>query len=389
MTNIAKKIGIIGGGQLGRMMILAAKHMGFTFIVLDPTPNCPAGNVADEQIVADFEDEAAIRRLADACDVVTYEFEHINADALKRLEAEGKAVYPTAKSLALIQNKLTQKTVLQRHGLAVPKFMPVTALADIEAAAEELGLPMLLKACTGGYDGKGNFLLHDTKEIPLGFAALGGGSLPLMAEAFFPFTMEISVLACRGVHGEIVVYPVAENIHRDNILDETHVPARISQKTTEDAMELARRVMEVFQGVGMFCVEMFVGPDGRVAVNEVAPRPHNSGHYTIEACVTSQFMNHIRAVSGLPLGDASLLSPCVMRNLLGEGQSGPAQVLGADDALSVPGVSLHIYGKAVSKPKRKMGHLTALASTAAEAEARAAKAFEVLHIQGAAPAKGR
>lgn len=382
-ANIHKKIGIIGGGQLGQMMILEAKKMGFYITVLDPTLNCPAHTIVDEHIVADFEDEKAIRLLAEKSDVVTYEFEHINAQVLKQLEAEGKKVYPTATSLEIIQNKFTQKSLLKKDGIPVPDFMAVSSPAEILAAGKEYGFPLMLKACTGGYDGKGNYVVKNENDCENGYKELGGGILPLMAEKFYPFIMEISVLACRAINGDIKVYPVAENIHKDSILDKTRVPASISAKTTENAMNLAKRVMEVFEGVGMFCVEMFVDKDGNVAINEVAPRPHNSGHYTIEACVTSQFEQHIRAVSGLPLGDPSLVRPVVMRNILGEeGSSGKAVVEGADEALAIPGVTLHVYGKETSKPKRKMGHLTATAATLEEAEKNADMAKDFIKIKG-------
>lgn len=382
-ANIHKKIGIIGGGQLGQMMILEAKKMGFYITVLDPTLNCPAHTIVDEHIVADFEDEKAIRLLAEKSDVVTYEFEHINAQVLKQLEAEGKKVYPTATSLEIIQNKFSQKSLLKKDGIPVPDFMAVSSPAEILAAGKEYGFPLMLKACTGGYDGKGNYVVKNENDCENGYKELGGGTLPLMAEKFYPFIMEISVLACRAINGDIKVYPVAENIHKDSILDKTRVPASISAKTTENAMNLAKRVMEVFEGVGMFCVEMFVDKDGNVAINEVAPRPHNSGHYTIEACVTSQFEQHIRAVSGLPLGDPSLVRPVVMRNILGEeGSSGKAVVEGADEALAIPGVTLHVYGKETSKPKRKMGHLTATAATLEEAEKNADMAKDFIKIKG-------
>ena len=382
-ANIHKKIGIIGGGQLGQMMILEAKKMGFYITVLDPTLNCPAHTIVDEHIVADFEDEKAIRLLAEKSDVVTYEFEHINAQVLKQLEAEGKKVYPTATSLEIIQNKFSQKSLLKKDGIPVPDFMAVSSPAEILAAGKEYGFPLMLKACTGGYDGKGNYVVKNENDCENGYKELGGGTLPLMAEKFYPFIMEISVLACRAINGDIKVYPVAENIHKDSILDKTRVPASILAKTTENAMNLAKRVMEVFEGVGMFCVEMFVDKDGNVAINEVAPRPHNSGHYTIEACVTSQFEQHIRAVSGLPLGDPSLVRPVVMRNILGEeGSSGKAVVEGADEALAIPGVTLHVYGKETSKPKRKMGHLTATAATLEEAEKNADMAKDFIKIKG-------
>ncbi len=380
--NIHKKIGIIGGGQLGQMMILEAKKMGFYITVLDPTLHCPAHSIVDEHIVADFEDEKAIRLLAEKSDVVTYEFEHINADVLEQLENEGKKIYPTAKSLKIIQNKFSQKTLLKSDGIPVPDFMAVSSVDDIKNAGNEYGYPFMLKSCTGGYDGKGNHLVKNASDCENAFNSLGGGKLPLMAEKFYPFTMEISVLACRAINGDIKVYPVAENIHEDSILNKTKVPAAISDETTKNAMNLAKRVMEVFDGVGMFCVEMFVSPNGDVAINEVAPRPHNSGHYTIEACVTSQFEQHIRAVSGLPLGDPSLIRPAVMRNILGEGPSGKAIVTGADECLSVPGVTLHVYGKETSKNKRKMGHLTATANTLEEAEKNADLAKSFIKITG-------
>lgn len=383
MKNIEKKIGIIGGGQLGKMMIQEAKKMGFYITVLDPTLKCPAHTLVDEHIVANFDDETAIRLLASKSDVITYEFEHIGADILETLENEGVKVYPTAKSLKIIQNKYTQKSLLLKNNIPMPEFISVETPNDIKNAGEKYGYPFLLKSCTGGYDGKGNFVVHNENEINEGFKALGSGKIPLMAEKFFPFTMEISVLACRGINGEIEVYPVAENIHHDNILFETRVPANISEETSKKAMELAKSVMEIFEGVGMFCVEMFVDKDGNVALNEVAPRPHNSGHYTIEACMTSQFEQHIRAVSGLPLGSSKLIMPTIMRNILGEeGFNGNATVEGADEALSIKGVYLHIYGKEKSVPKRKMGHLTVISDTLEEASEKAKKAYDFIKIKG-------
>lgn len=383
MENIHKKIGIIGGGQLGQMMILEAKKMGFYITVLDPTLDCPAHTIVDEHIVANFDDKEAIRLLAKKSDVVTYEFEHIDAIALKELEYEGVSIYPTAKSLEIIQNKYTQKILLKENKIPVPDFIQVNDVNDIINAGENFGYPFLLKSCTGGYDGKGNFVVHSKDEADKGFKVLGNGKLPLMAERFFPFIMELSVLACRGINGEIEVYPVAENHHIDNILFETKVPAAISSETTKNAMDLAKNVMKIFDGVGMFCVEMFVDKNGNLAINEVAPRPHNSGHYTIEACITSQFEQHIRAVSGLPLGSAKLTSPVSMINLLGEeGYTGKTIVSGADDCLNIKGVTLHIYGKSQTKPKRKMGHITAIGKTVDEASMIAKQAYKCIKIIG-------
>jgi 5-(carboxyamino)imidazole ribonucleotide synthase len=383
MENIQKKIGIIGGGQLGKMMILEAKKMGFYVTVLDPTEKCPAHCLVNEHIIADFDDKEAITLLAEKSDVVTYEFEHIDADTLTTLEEKGKKIYPTAKSLKVIQNKYTQNVLMRDNGLPVPEFCHIASLKDLQEAGKQYGYPFMLKTCTGGYDGKGNFCVGSAEEITEAYSALGEGRIPLMAERFFPFIMEISVLACRGISGEIQIYPVAENIHQDSILSETRVPAHISAQTTQKAMDLAKRVMEIFEGVGMFCVEMFVDADGNVAVNEVAPRPHNSGHYTIEACVCSQFEQHIRAVTGLPLGSPELLQPVVMRNLLGEeGYQGKAVICGADKVLSIAGASLHIYGKEESKPKRKMGHITVIANKLEDAIKNAEKAKESIRILG-------
>ncbi|MBQ8940857.1 MAG: 5-(carboxyamino)imidazole ribonucleotide synthase [Firmicutes bacterium] len=377
---LSKRIGIIGGGQLGQMMALEAKKIGFYLIILDPTPDCPAHSVTDEHIVAGFEDKAAIKQLADKCDLITYEFEHINTEILLQLENEGYKIYPTAKSLKVIQNKLTQKETLLEHSLPVPDFMGINCMDDMYKAGEKYGYPYMLKACTGGYDGKGNAVVHSKDETAERYNELGGGTLPLMAERMVDFKMETSILACRGLNGQVVIYPVGNNIHKDSILHETIVPADIPDTAAKKATECAKKVMEVFSGIGMFCVEMFITKDNDVLINEIAPRPHNSGHYTIEGCITSQFENHIRAITGLPLGDTSLIRPSVMVNLLGEG-SGKARVYGLYEALSVPGAFVHIYGKSQTKPKRKMGHITLTADTPKLALERAEEAFGKITIK--------
>lgn len=378
-----KKIGIIGGGQLGKMMIQEAKKMGFYVTVLDPTLNCPAHTLVDEHIVAGFDDETAIVELANKSDVVTYEFEHIDADTLEKLENNGFEIYPTSKSLKIIQNKYTQKTVLKDNNIPVPEFMQIENTVNIAEAGNKYGYPFVLKTCTGGYDGKGNCIVHSYDEISNSYRILGNGSIPLMAEKFIDFNMEVSILACRDRNGNMAVYPVGENIHVDNILFETKVPATISTITSELAMNIAKDVLNVFKGVGMFCIEMFVTNNGNVLVNEIAPRPHNSGHYSIEGCITSQFEQHIRAITGLPLGDTSLIRPTVMINLLGEFDSeGKAVVLGAERALSISGVKLHIYGKEKSVPKRKMGHITVTANSLELAIKRAEEAKSYIKIIG-------
>ena len=370
MVNILnKKIGIIGGGQLGKMMIAAAKQMGFWVAVIDPAKDCPCHSISDFHIVASFNDEKAIKELAGLCDVITYESEHINSEALIDLEKNhGTLIYPSPSSLKIIQNKFDQKTELYKQGISVPEFMLVESKDVFSEAGNKLGYPFMLKSVTGGYDGKGNFLISSPDDFDEAYKALGSGSLKLMAEKFVDYEMEISVIACRAVCGDIKIFPVGKNTHKNSILDETLVPAPIDQSTITAAMDMAHKVMGVFEGVGTFCVEMFVDKSGNVSVNEVAPRPHNSGHYTIEACVSNQFEQHIRAICGLPLGDCSLIRPAVMRNILGEeGCDGPALVEGVMECLAVKGAKLHIYGKSHTKPRRKMGHITVTADTAEEA----------------------
>ncbi len=377
-----QKIGIIGGGQLGKMMILEAKKMGFYVTILDPTKKCPAHSIADQHIVADFDDREAIRKLAQKSDLITYEFEHIGVEPLKELEAEGYKIYPTARSLEVIQNKYHQKNVLKEDQIAVPNFKKVSSLEDIKEAAEEFGYPLMLKSCTGGYDGKGNALIDSQSEVESAFQELGLGKSTLMVEKYIPFKKEISIIAARGLTGEMKVYPAGENDHQDNILYETKVPAQISAELQVEAEEFAKEVLKVFEGIGIFCVEMFVTEDNQLLVNEIAPRPHNSGHYTIEGCVTSQFEQHIRAITALPLGDTTLVRPAVMRNILGSGKEGKAEIVGLDPALAVEGVKVHIYQKTISRPGRKMGHLTVTANNLEAAAERALEASQLIEIKG-------
>jgi 5-(carboxyamino)imidazole ribonucleotide synthase len=361
---ISKKIGIIGGGQLGKMMLNEAKKMGIYTVVLDPSKECPACSLTDELIVANFDDKAAMIELAKKVDVITYEFEHISTEVLKELEASGYVIYPSVHSLEIIQNKYNQKMRMKEYDIPLGEFLKVNSLEDIKEIAKGFGYPLMLKSALGAYDGKGNSLIRSEADVEESYKELGGGSLPLYAEKFVPFIKEISVLCTRGIDGEIAVYPVAENIHKDSILFETSVPAVITADEQNKALKIAKDVCQAFEGVGMFCVEMFLTNEGEVLVNEVAPRPHNSGHYTIEACVTSQYENHLRAVLGMPLGDTSLLRPVVMRNILGEeGYDGEAKVVGVLETLSIPEVHLHIYGKRYTKPKRKMGHVTVTGKT--------------------------
>ena len=377
-----QKIGIIGGGQLGKMMILEAKKLGFYVTILDPTKSCPADSIADEHIVADFDDSKAIRELAEKSDLITYEFEHIDVKVLKELESEDYKVYPTARSLEIIQNKYHQKTLLKENQIAVPDFIKVNEPEDIKDAGKEFGYPLMLKSCTGGYDGKGNAVINNEVEIDKALTELAGGKTPLMAERYIPFKKEISIIAARDLKGGMRVYPTGENDHQDNILFETRVPADISVELKNKAESLAKEVLEVFAGIGIFCVEMFVTENDQLLINEIAPRPHNSGHYTIEGCVTSQFEQHIRAITSLPLGDTSLLRPAVMRNILGSGKEGKSEIIGMEQALAVEGVKVHIYQKTLSRPGRKMGHLTVTADSLGKAIEQALEASQLIEIRG-------
>lgn len=360
------KIGIVGGGQLGKMMILEGKRLGYYFAILDPTKNCPANSIADEHIVAGFDDLEAIQELAKRVDVVTFEFEHIDVKALQILEVSGHKVYPSSETLLHIQNKYVQNQWLEKHGIPIPTYIQINRLEDIEEAGNSLGYPIILKTCTGGYDGKGNAVIRTKDEIDQAYHILGGGRFPLMVEEFVPFEKEVSILVCRSTNGDVKVFPVSENVHVNSILDETTVPATISETTNKEAMVIAKQAIEAFNGYGMFCIELFITIDGRVLVNEIAPRPHNSGHYTIEGCYTSQYENHIRAILGQPLGDTTLIRPSAMKNLIGD-HNGIACVKGLSEAYNHPGVKVHIYGKEKVATGRKMGHITATAPTVEEA----------------------
>jgi 5-(carboxyamino)imidazole ribonucleotide synthase len=373
------RIGIIGGGQLGKMIAHEARRMSFKVIVLDPTDGCPASRIADRQIVADFKDEKAILQLADESDVLTYEIELANSSALKRLEAKNYPVRPTPETLRIIQNKFRQKSFLRERGVAVPDFKLVGSQDGLRSAADEFGLPLMVKACEDSYDGRGNFLAKTRSHIPDAFRYFS--EREIMAERFVPFTKEISVMVARNPQGQVESFPVAENIHKDNILDMTIVPARISRKVELKAKKLAEKAMNALQGAGIFGIEMFLTKSGNVLLNEIAPRPHNSGHYSNEACSISQFEQHLRAILDLPLEKPRLLCPAAMINILGpRGWEGEYRVTGLDRMASIPGVKLYIYGKHTSKPQRKMGHITATGSTVDEAMRRARRARTAIQI---------
>ena len=351
-------IGIIGGGQLGRMMALSAKAQGFRIAVLDPTEDCPCGQVADITINGDYDDIEAIQRLAKVSDVITYEFENIDAECLQWLD-ENTYVPQGVKLLEITQDRIKEKEAIQNAGVEVAPYAVIEKKADIDHQIKELGLPAVLKTARGGYDGKGQFVIRNEKEVTEAALLLQAGTCVL--EKWVPFEKEISVIVCRNANGETAVFPVGENIHRENILHETIVPARISKKAEEAAIEKAIQLAQSFQLVGTLAVEMFITSDD-LYVNELAPRPHNSGHYSIEACETSQFEQHIRAVCNWPLANTELLKPAVMVNILGEHQDGVIEKIP-----KVKDWKVHLYGKKEAKLKRKMGHVTLLRASIDEA----------------------
>lgn len=376
-----KKIGIIGGGQLGKMMIQEANKLNVKTVILDPTADCPAHEIADEHIVASFYDRQAMRQLAESCDVCTYEFEHIDANFLLELCEEGYEIHPHPAILKTIQNKYRQKEFLKKYGIPMSQYEIVTNLTDIHKATRKFGFPLMLKACEGGYDGKGNEIIRNREDIEKAFLALGAGQVPLMVESFVHFTKELSVLVARGEEGTVQSYSVAENEHVNSILRRTIFPAHIEEKVSDEAKRISEKIVEVLGGRGLFCVELFLDEQGQLLLNEVAPRPHNSGHCTIEACVTSQFEQHIRCVSGLPLGSVKVVQQAVMHNVIGETE-GIAMYEGVPELLRVEGAHLHIYGKEQVKKGRKMAHITVCGKTRDRLLDKAVKASECLYIQG-------
>lgn len=356
-------VGVVGGGQLGRMLGEAAAPLGINVVVSDPTPECPASPVVDEQLVGAFDDEATVRALAERVDVLTYEIELADPDALARIgEETGTPVHPDPATLRSIQDKLVQNELYETAGIPTPAFESVSGLEELAVAGETLGWPLMLKARTGGYDGRGNLPVESIDEGAEALAALG--DRPAVAEAMVPFDRELAVIGCRGVDG-IATFPVTETIQRAEILRESVSPARTTDAVIDAAQSVARDVLGALDGRGVYGIELFE-VDGEILVNEVAPRPHNSGHWTIEGCDVSQFQQHLRAVCGLPLGSTRRRAPTASANLLGDGDPRPARLETLEGALSEPRVALHWYGKAEVRPLRKMGHLTL---TGADAEA--------------------
>jgi len=383
-TNFPVRLGIIGGGQLARMTAMAALPLGVEVVVLEKNPFSPAARLSPDSIVGDWSDPATLMKFAKHCDVITLENEFVDATALEALEKAGHKLVPSAACLAVTQDKLTQKQTLQKAGLAVPQFIAVNSPAEIISAAKGFGWPLLLKVRRNGYDGKGNFTIRSETEVAAGWQSLGGGKNELFVEAFWHFSRELAVIVTRGHAGAMVVYPVVETIQRNHVCHVVKAPAEIAIDVARRARDMARRAVEAVGGVGSFGVELFLAANGEVAINELAPRVHNSGHYTIEACDCSQFENHIRAVLGWPLGNPLMLAPtAVMVNLLGTGKA-PGQPRGLENVLRMTGARVHIYGKMMSGAGRKMGHITVLENSLEEGLAVAERAAQEISFDAKA-----
>jgi len=351
---MTKVLGIIGGGQLGMMIAESAKNMPeyiSKIIVIDPTENCPAAQVGAEQIIADFKDEKAIIDLAEKSDIITYEIESGDSDVLKSVE-KNVEINPSPDTLKIIQDKYLQKTFLSDNNIPVPDFIKIESFEDIKEGLKEFGYPALLKARRDAYDGRGNFKINSEEEIQKAFDYFKGQKLLL--ERFVPFKMEVSVIASRNTKGQIKTYPLVENIHEENILRQTIAPARVSKEVIEKAENIANNTMDVLKGAGVFGIEMFVTKDDNIVINEIAPRVHNSGHYTLQSSKTSQFEQHLRAILGLELGETTLIRPTIMYNILGSKSFNGKYI---PITISESNVYLKMYGKEISKPSRKLGHV--------------------------------
>jgi 5-(carboxyamino)imidazole ribonucleotide synthase len=371
---VIRTIGILGGGQLGRMLTLEAKRMGYRVVTLEPFPDSPAGQVADEQLVAAYDDLRAIGELGARSDVVTYEFENIPLESVQALEADRRMVDPSSSVLRITQERLLEKQFVNDCGIPTARFAPARTYEELQRAAATIGLPAVLKTVLGGYDGKGQWVVRSADEVEAAWRAAKGRAL--IWEELIAFDCELSIIAARGASGEIVTFPVSENVHDHGVLATTIVPGRVAPALAERAHAAAATIAEKLEIIGTFCVEFFAAGD-RLLVNEIAPRVHNSGHYSLDAMQISQYEMHVRAICGLPLVTPSLFSPAVMVNILGAGTGD--RLDGIAEILRDPGLKLHLYGKAHAALRRKMGHFTVLGASVEDAIGRADRARGLLH----------
>jgi 5-(carboxyamino)imidazole ribonucleotide synthase len=374
------RIGIVGGGQLAKMTSLPAMELGCEIVILEKTQNTPSSSLAAEILYGDWDDPVNLLSLANKVDVVSLENEFVDANALQEVEDADHLLFPSAKTIGLVQDKLIQKQTLSEVGIPVAPFAEVNSKQDIEDKAKELGWPMVLKARRNGYDGKGNATLESANDIDDAWTNLDGDNRGLYVEGFCKFRSELAVMVTRSIDGTMVNYPVVESVQKDHICHIVRAPARIDEKLANEAIEMARKAVTTIDGVGTIGVEMFLTEDDHIILNEMAPRVHNSGHYTIEACECSQFENHVRAILGMPLGSTKMVSPAaVMINMLGEEQ-GTGYPVGIAEALAVDGAHIHVYGKSTTNIGRKMGHITALGESIEEAEEIANRAAQCIRF---------
>lgn len=366
-------LGMLGGGQLGRMFVTAAQTMGYKVIVLEPDENCPAGIIADQHICTEYTDEIGLAQLAELCDAVTTEFENIPATVLSYLEAK-TVVHPSSKALSKTQNRLVEKAFIESLGISVAPYAAIRSEADIAAIADSFQFPAILKAANFGYDGKGQAVCHTAEDVRTAFNALK--QVECVLEQRINLECEISTILARSQSGAIANFPIAENVHIKGILHSTTVPSSVPEHQAQAAIKMADTIADGLGYVGTMAVEFFVSTQGDILANEIAPRPHNSGHFTLDACETSQFEQQVRMLCGLPSGSIVLTSPVVMINLLGDvwGSSQPHWA----ELLSQPQIKLHLYGKKDARPSRKMGHFNVLTETVDQASKIATSSFKAL-----------
>lgn len=384
-----KIVGVLGGGQLGRMLCEAASEMAIKVVILDPSKNCPASSLAYDHMVGSFDDSATVEEFAKRCGVLTVEIEHVDVASLDKLERQGVDCQPKASTIRIIQDKYLQKVHFSRHGIPLPKFMQIDDLESAKTAGKLFDYPLMIKSKRLAYDGRGNAVAKREEDLSSAVTALGGYDRGLYVEKWAPFVKELAVIVARGRDNSILCYPAVETIHKENICHIVKAPAAVPWKISKLATDVAHKAVSSLEGAGVFAVELFLTGDGEILLNEVAPRAHNSGHHTIEACYTSQFEQHLRAVVGLPLGDPSMKTPAaIMYNILGEADGEPGffqahQLMRR--ALSLPGASVHWYDKSEMKRQRKMGHVTIVGSSMGVVEAKLKSILEEEKADDASP----
>jgi 5-(carboxyamino)imidazole ribonucleotide synthase len=381
-------LGVLGGGQLGAMFTMAASRLGYRVAVWDPDPDAPAHRIAAHSFPVPFTDQQSLSRFADLVSVVTYEWENIPAELCRALE-QRKPVRPSSAVLTVIQNRLGQKTFLASNKFPVPPFVCLASPDRLLSTVRQIGCPVLCKTATSGYDGKGQWRItreSDVREVEQALVQSARSGMRWIVESLVPFERELSILVVRGTDGQSCTYPMAENEHEEGMLRTTKVPAPGSSAVAERAATLATQVIDRLEGVGVFCLELFQLPSGELLINEIAPRPHNSGHYTLDACSVSQFEQQVRALCGMPLGEVRLLSPAVMVNLIGDDAAVVIKGAGCQSLLNIPGAVLHLYGKREIRSRRKMGHVTFLGETLSLALDRAKRFREGLASSLSRPA---